>query len=448
MKRSVPAEYLSNSVQAVLEGKEAYDLLRAGKQPIILTGQKYTNRNFSYWDFSNVDLTGCEFTDCICEETNFDGAILNNASFKSTEMRKARFYKARMKNTNFEKSSAEEAIFTDAKLGPNNFESTNFFGAHFNDVKKLPHDSCGQDVVFNDCTLIQTNFRKAKLQGAVFHSKVMQRVDFSQAFLKKTNFKKCHIEHGIFDKAKVMGACFDQARLISTTFKSSDLSFTSFRNAVLTSANLKFADFYCSNFDNTWLDHVRYSFLSRYTGISIPKIRGGQLFRQFALDQAYIEELRGISGYKRFWGRMVAIPSFKELCSFRLWFRYMPWFLSSICGRSFLVFLFWVLIITLGFAFIYDQILPIDVSIGFTNVDPNKWKIQIPGIALFSQYLDFRFCQMLYFSIVTFTTLGFGDITPKTNEAAFWVCTEVIIGFLMLGILLSLFSMKFFRKNS
>ena len=54
---------------------------------------------------------------------------------------------------------------------------------------------------------------------------------------------------------------------------------------------------------------------------------------------------------------------------------------------------------------------------------------------------------MIYYSVVTFTTLGFGDIVPKTPAAAWWVMTEVILGYIMLGGLISIFATKLSRRS-
>jgi len=53
-----------------------------------------------------------------------------------------------------------------------------------------------------------------------------------------------------------------------------------------------------------------------------------------------------------------------------------------------------------------------------------------------------------YYSVVTFTTLGFGDITPKVNEPLmqFYVMVEVVLGYIMLGGLISIFSNKLARR--
>jgi len=50
-----------------------------------------------------------------------------------------------------------------------------------------------------------------------------------------------------------------------------------------------------------------------------------------------------------------------------------------------------------------------------------------------------------YYSIVTFTTLGYGDITPNNLAAQVYSVFEVFIGYVMLGVLLTVFSRKFIR---
>lgn len=46
---------------------------------------------------------------------------------------------------------------------------------------------------------------------------------------------------------------------------------------------------------------------------------------------------------------------------------------------------------------------------------------------------DGLFYRMLYFSAVTATTLGYGEILPLTNTARFWVAIESITGLLLMG---------------
>lgn len=107
------------------------------------------------------------------------------------------------------------------------------------------------------------------------------------------------------------------------------------------------------------------------------------------------------------------------------------WEATSHCGRSFILWMLWSIAIAIVFAFIY-QAFGCD-SITF-NVEDLKG--QQPGLKGY-----------IYYSVVTFTTLGFGDIIPRTNWARFAVGTEVVLGYVMLGGLLSIFSNKLARRS-
>ncbi len=48
----------------------------------------------------------------------------------------------------------------------------------------------------------------------------------------------------------------------------------------------------------------------------------------------------------------------------------------------------------------------------------------------------------LYFSIITWTTLGYGDITPS-HPARFWAASEAIVGYVMMALLIGTFTVLF-----
>lgn len=65
----------------------------------------------------------------------------------------------------------------------------------------------------------------------------------------------------------------------------------------------------------------------------------------------------------------------------------------------------------------------------------------------FDSELPWSFHKTLYYSVVTFTTLGFGDITPNTTGAAYWVMAEVILGYIALGLLIAILANKVARRS-
>jgi hypothetical protein len=56
-----------------------------------------------------------------------------------------------------------------------------------------------------------------------------------------------------------------------------------------------------------------------------------------------------------------------------------------------------------------------------------------------------KMIQCIYFSVVTVTTLGFGDIYPKTGFGMTLVIVEVFFGQLMFWVMMTILAKKIFR---
>jgi uncharacterized protein YjbI with pentapeptide repeats len=107
------------------------------------------------------------------------------------------------------------------------------------------------------------------------------------------------------------------------------------------------------------------------------------------------------------------------------------WWLFADCGRSFLRWALWSLIFAEAFAIIFGL---------FYYYNPISFKSEVisfswPGISL------------LYYSVVTFTTLGFGGIVPKIPILQIIVMLEVILGYIMLGGLISILANKLAQRS-
>ena len=131
------------------------------------------------------------------------------------------------------------------------------------------------------------------------------------------------------------------------------------------------------------------------------------LFRRYVADQQYVrafcQQHRGIA---------------------RLWL------LSSDYGRNLGLWFLWSVAFVVVFAAIYQWVTP--EGFIFTNDTLGP----IPSGR-----------DKLYYSIVTFTTLGFGDIVPSEPWTRFWVAVEVVVGYVMLGGLISIFANKLERRS-
>ena len=134
--------------------------------------------------------------------------------------------------------------------------------------------------------------------------------------------------------------------------------------------------------------------------------KGNRLFKRYAEDQDFIE-------------------TFRE----EHYFWFLIWKYSCNCGQSPGLWALWSSIIAVSFGFIFYLIDIIGCpDFELTELNHNLW-------------------SMMYYSVVTFTTLGFGDIIPKSNLAASLVMIEVILGYIMLGGLISIFADKIARRS-
>ena len=184
-----------------------------------------------------------------------------------------------------------------------------------------------------------------------------------------------------------------KALLLGVNLQKANLSYTNLRGAYLWSAN----------FSDAFVGGVIYDRKAAYLGIRVANCYGDPGFRRFAQDQEYVE----------------MIQKSRPLL-------YKLWLISSDCGRS------------IGLWVLWSMLLAVYFGINFYFLGPEHFAVSGP--------LPFDFMTMIYYSVVTFTTLGFGDVTPKTHAGAWWVMAEVIIGYVMLGGLISIFATKLARR--
>ena len=157
---------------------------------------------------------------------------------------------------------------------------------------------------------------------------------------------------------------------------------------------------------------------------------------EFYLDSEDINEVLN-PFFKRYVADQQFIRAFKEKNPF--WALVWRW--SSDYGRSLALWALWSLLIALSFSLVY---LPAP------ELYPEWLQKMMPQ---FHQVIgdqrneDFNFWKSFYFSIVTFTTLGFGDVVADNTSARILVTLEVIFGYIMLGGLISIFANKLASRS-
>ena len=145
----------------------------------------------------------------------------------------------------------------------------------------------------------------------------------------------------------------------------------------------------------------------RYEGIfGLSSCRGNRIFVRDASDQDYLDTIEGQLHSR--WGK------------FGFWL----WGLTDY-GRSIMSVVVFAAIFIFSFGFAYSH-WPQMISAGSRCRTP------------FTPY---------YFSIVTYTTLGFGDVKPNNLGGEILVSMEVIFGYVTLGLLLAVLGDKIARRS-
>jgi uncharacterized protein YjbI with pentapeptide repeats len=299
-----------------------------------------------------------------------------------------------------------------ANLQGTNFQGTNFRGADL-------HEADLQGADLQGANLHEADLEGANLQGANLHEADLQGANLKGANLKGARLGGAQLRGANLYSADLKGAGLwladlQTARLWWANLQGADLQAANLRGAQLweanlEGANLKGADVRGADLRGVCLDEanvmgVKYNRWARYEGAQVEGCRRNARFKRFASDQQYIEEFRE---------------------SILRWPLYVIWLVLADCGRSLFLWSAWSAGIAAFFGLIYYRM--------------GEQSFQV-------HWLPWGLRSMVYYSIVTFTTLGYGDISPKTSEAAQWVSAEVIIGYIMLGGMISILVTKFARR--
>jgi uncharacterized protein YjbI with pentapeptide repeats len=263
-------------------------------------------------------------------------------------------------------------------------------------------------------TLYRTRLDEAELLG----------VDLSGANLQECSAPRASFGHANLAEANLMGANLEEATLTGADLRGADCRLANLTNArmrecvlshaLLNQCELAGADLGGSTVEHAVFDeaHLRQTRLtdlrgfqtSRWIAVRFEQMDfvGAHLLRRHIMDQNYLHEFRRQSRVSEWVYRL--------------------WWVTSDCGRSFLRWGMWTLLIAAVFAYVYTQV-EVDFGPHETVLSP------------------------LYYSVVTLTTLGYGDALPNSMAAQVAAMVEVLLGYIMLGGLLAIFATRMARRS-
>jgi hypothetical protein len=286
-------------------------------------------------------------------------------------------------------------------------------------------DLSGADLFGSD--LRDTNLKMASLAGADLSEAKLTGADLYKADLSGAYLTGTDCEGADLAGVKLAGADLRGANLQGADLTDADLSHARLANAILIGANLTRASVGQANLRHANLAganvtdlHYRPvgSMRGNYLGIrGLDSSFGNPHFVRDANDQDYLDTFersieRTHSPLRRRLMRLV----------------FGAWGLIDY-GRSLTRLAAYAGLVALAFGLVYF----LDRALGWELLD-------------FSSSADSGLSPF-YYSVVTYTTLGFGDITPRHWIGEIVVVTEVILGYITLGMLLSILANKVARRG-
>jgi uncharacterized protein YjbI with pentapeptide repeats len=265
-----------------------------------------------------------------------------------------------------------------------------------------------------DADLTDANLSDAELAGADLSGATLMHARCSRAGLLGATLVGIRAERVQLDDASLTGADLSGAdltganlagaRLTEATLHRALLEHASLAGADLRRARLRGADLLGADLSRSRLDGLQAYTSASFVGVDLrdADFRGAYGFRRFAVDQNYLYELRHRS-------RASAVV-------------YWLWWATSDCGRSLVRWSGWTVAVTLGFAWLYTLV-DVDFGSHATWLSP------------------------LYYSVVTLTTLGYGDVLPTSTAAQAVAMGQALIGYIALGGLLSILTTKMGRRG-
>jgi len=264
------------------------------------------------------------------------------------------------------------------------------------------------NAMLNGANLRRANLSGARLKGASLEDVRAVRASFGMADFSNASLFNARLELTSFIKACMRGADMRCADLKNARLREADLRDVDFTEAMLQSADLSMTRVEGANFTNADMRDSRLRLITGYkkalwigTDLRNINFAGAYLMKRFASDQNFLKEFKDAGKISRI--------------------IYYLWLVTSDCGRSMSRWCIWIVLLIMLFAWLYSMV----------GMDYG------PHPTVLSN---------LYLSVITLTTLGFGDVIPKSVPGQAIVMAEVITGYIMLGGLLSILSNKMARR--
>ncbi len=258
-----------------------------------------------------------------------------------------------------------------------------------------------RDAAMAFANLLGARLCDAKMPGTQLVAATLRRADLTGADLSGA-----HLIHADLNNANLTSAVLRSADLTQADLSGANLASADLTGASLVQSNLLCACLRSANLEQANVFGVRYDRRRLVCqGIRADSCYGHAIFKRDVQDEDWIETFRSQSRAH--------------------YVTYLLWLAVTDCGRSLTRVWGAAVILAMAFGFVYERF-------------PGLLNIERSAKSFWTPY---------YFSFVTFTTLGFGDVSPKSVAGEILVTFEVALGYVTLGVLVSILAGKVARRS-
>ncbi|ACL05226.1 Ion transport 2 domain protein [Desulfatibacillum aliphaticivorans] len=397
-------------------------------------------------DLRKTDLEGRDLSEATLVQAHLQKAYLWGAHLQKADLRGAHLQKADLRGAHLQKADLRGAHLQKADLRLAHLQKAYLRGAHLQKAYLWEADLQKADLRLAHLQKVYlrgAHLQKADLGLAHLQKANIGEADLQKAYLRGAHLQKADLRLAHLQKADLWEADLQKADLRGAHLQKADLGLAHLQKADLWEADLQKADLRAANLEETAVFGVKYDRNTLCLGIRVSSCYGSAMFKAFAQHQDFLEELQT----RRWDNERLKFKLGKKKFDLNNWGKalYNIWNIFADCGRTPWRWMGWSAIFMLCFALLYWPT-PDCFPDWFSNFTSKHGASFQQTATTFSED-PLTLGGALYFSVVTFTTLGFGDVVAANDMARLLVVLEVILGYVMLGGLISIFATLITRRG-
>lgn len=330
-------------------------------------------------------------------------------------------------------------VINNQELKYNQYKVIDGARIEFNDFRNCTFEN----IKFKKCTFFGTKFSKCCFQNIIFEDCIFFKEDNIVIFndnclLNKTTFDKCNIKKGVFK---------------NVTFENTKFLYSTLTECIVANSsviNIKISDCNCKMFKTLDLSMDKFVFEDEYN----TKFDEYTFFDKIIVNRKYKKSYENASKSYReiavkfeknnlldYAGEYYYLCKKSECKSLYGIDKVKSWIFWMLCGYgerpTYALITSIEIILIFAIIYMFTGLVADGSLINYTN--------------LFSEGIVFQpdlykdFFKSLYFSITTFTTVGYGDITPIGEISTMLSGIEMFLGVTMVGIWTATLARKIIR---